>query len=42
MFIEKKTIVLDIDETLVYAMTSRAENKVVDEAIFIKLTKFGG
>jgi TFIIF-interacting CTD phosphatase-like protein len=27
---------------LVYAATNRAENKVVDEVIFIKLTRFGG
>lgn len=40
--IEKKTIVFDIDETLVYATTNRNEVKVVDETIFIKVTRFGG
>jgi hypothetical protein len=34
--------VLDIDETLVYATTNRSELRLVDETIFIKMTKFGG
>ena len=38
---EKKTLVLDIDETLVYATTNRGELKSIDETIFIKMTKFG-
>ena len=41
-FLEKKTLVLDIDETLVYATTNRSELRLVDETIFIKMTKFGG
>lgn len=40
--LEKKTVVLDIDETLVYATTNRAELKHIDETIFIKMTRFGG
>jgi NLI interacting factor-like phosphatase len=40
--LEKKTLVLDIDETLVYATTNRSELRLVDETIFIKMTKFGG
>jgi hypothetical protein len=39
--LEKKTLVLDIDETLVFATTNRAELKQVDETIYIKMTKFG-
>ena len=39
--IEKKTLVLDIDETLVFATTNRSELKIVDETIFIKMSKFG-
>lgn len=34
-------MVLDIDETLVYATTNRGELKSIDETIFIKMTKFG-
>lgn len=41
--LEKKTIVFDIDETLVLATTNRADLKgFVDETIFIKMTRFGG
>lgn len=40
--LELKTIVLDIDETLVYATMNRSEVKILDETIFIKMTKFGG
>ena len=40
--LECKTIVFDIDETLVFATTNRSEIKQVDEAIMIKMTKFGG
>jgi TFIIF-interacting CTD phosphatase-like protein len=39
--LEKKTLVLDIDETLVYATTNRNEMKLIDETIQIKMTKFG-
>jgi Dullard-like phosphatase family protein len=39
--LEKKTLVLDIDETLVYATTNRTELRHVDETIQIKMTKFG-
>mmetsp|Transcript_28811 Transcript_28811/g.27737 ORF Transcript_28811/g.27737 Transcript_28811/m.27737 type:complete len:84 (+) Transcript_28811:137-388(+) len=39
---KKKTIVLDIDETLVYATTDKKELTQCDEAIVIKMTKFGG
>ncbi len=42
MFIEKKTIIFDIDETLVYASTNSKELKTYDETIFIKMTHFGG
>jgi CTD small phosphatase-like protein 2 len=42
IIIEKKTIVFDIDETLVYATTDRSEVKTVDETIFVKVTRFGG
>jgi TFIIF-interacting CTD phosphatase-like protein len=38
---KKKTLVLDIDETLVYATTNRNELRAIDETIFIKMTKFG-
>lgn len=41
-FIEKKTIVFDIDETLVLATINKTELKQVDETIFIKMTRFGG
>ena len=44
-FIEPKTIVFDIDETLVYATTNRLEVKQpssIDDTIFIKMTRFGG
>lgn len=41
LFLEKKTLVLDIDETLVYATTNRNELRSIDETIFIKMTKFG-
>ena len=41
-YIERKTIVFDIDETLVYATTNRNEVKTIDETIFIKMTRFGG
>ncbi|CDW85606.1 nli interacting factor-like phosphatase family protein [Stylonychia lemnae] len=40
--LQKKTIVFDIDETLVYATQNRSELKKLDEIIFIKTTKFGG
>lgn len=32
---------MDIDETLVFATTNRSELKIVDETIFIKMSKFG-
>ena len=32
---------LDIDETLVFATTNRGELKMVDETIFIRMSKFG-
>ena len=41
VIIEKKTLVLDIDETLVYATTNRNDLRHIDETIFIKMTKFG-
>lgn len=41
-YLEKKTIVFDIDETLVLASTNKNDLKQVDEAIFIKMTRFGG
>ena len=41
-YIEKKTIVFDIDETLVLASVNRSELKQVDDTIFIKMTRFGG
>ena len=40
-YIEAKTLVLDIDETLVYATTNRSELRIIDETINIKMTKFG-
>ena len=41
-YLENKTIVFDIDETLVYATTNRNEVKTIDDTIFIKMTRFGG
>lgn len=38
---KKKTLVLDIDETLVYATTNKNELRLIDEMISIKMTKFG-
>ena len=40
-YIEKKTLVLDIDETLVYATTNRNDLRIIDETIYIKMSKFG-
>ena len=37
----KKTIVLDIDETLVFASTNSNELKKIDDVIFIKMARFG-
>lgn len=42
IFIEKKTIVFDIDETLVHSTTNRNELTTIDEVISIKTTRFGG
>ncbi|CDW88199.1 nli interacting factor-like phosphatase family protein [Stylonychia lemnae] len=39
---KKKTIVFDIDETLVLATTNPKELKSIDDQIFIKMTRFGG
>lgn len=41
-YLEKKTIVLDIDETLVYSTTNRNEVRMIDDTIFIKVARFGG
>ena len=40
-FSERKTVVLDIDETLTYATTNRSELAIIDETIFIKMSRFG-
>ena len=37
-YLEKKTIIFDIDETLVYATTNKNDLSVIDETIFIKVT----
>eukprot|EP00347_Sterkiella_histriomuscorum_P003489 403364102 len=39
---KKKTIVFDIDETLVLATCKEKDLKAVDDQIFIKMTRFGG
>ena len=39
---KKKTIVFDIDETLVLATIERQELKQIDETIVMKMTRFGG
>jgi len=38
---KRKTIVFDIDETLVYSTTKRSEVRVVDDIITIKMAKYG-